>query len=93
MGHAVFPLYPGRNGKLCSTSSVVAFSGSLYFAIRINEPINAAATTITGNMPAIDNLAEWILDIKWPSDLASVWLCPTQRLGPVADLRLSLADR
>jgi hypothetical protein len=31
------------------------------------------------------DLAEWILDIKWPVDLASALLCPTQRLGPVAD--------
>jgi hypothetical protein len=49
-----FPLSPGRDGNLCSTSSVVAFSCSFYFAIRINEPINAAATTITANTPAIE---------------------------------------
>jgi len=41
----------------------------------------------------IFDLAEWILDIKWPIDLASALLCPTQRLGPVADFRLPLADR
>ena len=41
----------------------------------------------------IFDLAEWILDIKWPIDLASALLCPTQRLGSVADFRLPLADR
>jgi hypothetical protein len=39
------------------------------------------------------DLAEWIPDIKCPVDLASALLCPTQRLGPVADFRLPLADR
>ena len=41
----------------------------------------------------IFDLAEWILDIKWPIDLASALLYPTQRLGPVADFRLPLVDR